>query len=167
MVKRSTSLFFHWSRNPGGHSITKRTGGWLKGLNQKPQTIYPKTAIFKRLAIFRRLAIWDKFLFSLRIVPLIIHMNRFRYPLTIVQINIFEEPQNIFSNQNPRPQTIEPAPCIFNYRVPPPGVEKAKLMTVTTSSLAFTPEMKTSSDSLCPTIIILPYSTLPYMYSVH
>ena len=31
----------------------------------------------------------------------------FSYPLTIVQINIFEEPQNIFPNQNPRPQTIE------------------------------------------------------------
>ena len=47
-------------------------------------------------------------------------MNHFSYPLTIVQINIFEEPQNIFPNQNPRPQTIEPAPRIFNYRVPPP-----------------------------------------------
>ena len=46
-------------------------------------------------------------------------MNHFSYPLTIVQINIFEEPQNIFPNQNPRPQTIEPAPRIFNYRVPP------------------------------------------------
>ena len=49
-------------------------------------------------------------------------MNHFSYPLTIVQISIFEEPQNIFSNQNLRPQTIEPAlPRIFNYRVPPPG----------------------------------------------
>ena len=58
----------------------------------------------------QRLATWDKISFSLRIVPLIIHMNHFSYPLTIVQINIFEEPQNIFPNQNPRPQTIEPAP---------------------------------------------------------
>ena len=50
-------------------------------------------------------------------------MNHFSYPLIIVQINIFEEPQNIFPNQNPRPQTIEPAPPrIFNYRVPPPGI---------------------------------------------
>ena len=40
-------------------------------------------------------------------------MNHFSYPLTIVQINIFEEPQNIFLNQNPRPQTIEPAPPVF------------------------------------------------------
>ena len=57
----------------------------------------------------------------MRIVPLIIHMNHFSYPLTIVQINIFVEPQNIFPNQNPRPQTIEqaPPPRIFNYRVPP------------------------------------------------
>ena len=32
-----------------GHSITKHTGagGWLKGLSQKPQNIYPKIAIFK------------------------------------------------------------------------------------------------------------------------
>ena len=50
-------------------------------------------------------------------------MNNFSYPLTIVQINIFEEPQNIFPNQNPRPQTIQPAPPhIFNYRVPPLGL---------------------------------------------
>ena len=40
-------------------------------------------------------------------------MNHFSYPLTIVQINIFEEPQNIFPNQNPRPQTIEAAPPVF------------------------------------------------------
>ena len=46
-------------------------------------------------------------------------MNHISYPLTIVQINNFEEPQNIFPNQNPRPQTIEPAPHIRNYRVPP------------------------------------------------
>ena len=32
----------------GGHSITKHTGGWLEGLNQKPQTIYPKIAILKK-----------------------------------------------------------------------------------------------------------------------
>ena len=49
-------------------------------------------------------------------------MNHFSYPLTIVQINIFEEPQNIFPNQNPRTQTIEPAPRIFNYRVPSLGI---------------------------------------------
>ena len=46
-------------------------------------------------------------------------MNHFSYPLTIVQINIFEEPQNIFPNQSP--MTIEPAPRIFHYRMPPPG----------------------------------------------
>ena len=39
----------------------------------------------------------SKISFSLRIVPLIIHMNHFSYLLTIVQINIFEESQNIFS----------------------------------------------------------------------
>ena len=37
----------------GGTGITKYTGGgggggWLEGLNQKPQTIYPKIAIFKK-----------------------------------------------------------------------------------------------------------------------
>ena len=51
----------------------------------------------------QRLAIWDKFSFSLRIVPVIIHMNHFSYSLAIVQINIFEEPQNIFSQ--PKSQT--------------------------------------------------------------
>ena len=50
-------------------------------------------------------------------------MNHFSYPLTIVQISIFEEPQNIFSNQNLRPQTIEPAlpPPVFLTVECPPG----------------------------------------------
>ena len=36
---------------PGGHSITKHTGGggWLEGLSQKPQNIYPKIAILKKM----------------------------------------------------------------------------------------------------------------------
>ena len=76
----------------------------------------------------QRLAIWDKFSFSLRIVPLTIHMNHISYPLTIVQINIFEEPKIPFPNQNPRPQTIEPSPRIFNYKVPPPRAEKPRLL---------------------------------------
>ena len=55
-------------------------------------------------------------------------MNHFSYPLTIVLINIFEEPQNIFSNQTLRPQTIEPAPPrIFNCRVPPLGANQTDL----------------------------------------
>ena len=34
---------------PGGHSITKHTGGgWLEGLNQKPQYICPRITIFKK-----------------------------------------------------------------------------------------------------------------------
>ena len=59
-------------------------------------------------------------------------MNHFSYPLTIVQINIFEEPQNIFPNQNPRPQTIEPVPPpprIFNYEVPP-GLKRHKILII-------------------------------------
>ena len=41
----STELYF-----PGGHSITKHMGGkgWLEGLNQKPQNIYPRIAILKK-----------------------------------------------------------------------------------------------------------------------
>ena len=38
--------------DPGRHSITKHTGGgggWLGGLSQKPQHIYPRTAIFKKI----------------------------------------------------------------------------------------------------------------------
>ena len=34
----------------------------------------------------------------------------FQLPLTNVQINNFKESQNIFSQPNPRPQTIEPPP---------------------------------------------------------
>ena len=75
----------------------------------------------------QRLAIWDKFSFSLRIVPLIIHMNKISSPLTIVQINIFEEPKISFPNQNPRPQTIEPAPSVFlAIECPPQGCALTK-----------------------------------------
>ena len=76
-----------------------------------------------------RLAIWDKFSFSLRTVPIIINMNHFSYPLTIVQIYIFEELQNIFSQ--PKSQTpnyrASPPPGIFNYRVPPGLTNSIKL----------------------------------------
>ena len=48
-------------------------------------------------------------------------MNHFSYPLTIVQINIFEEPQNTFFQ--PKSQTpnyrASPPPRIFNYGGPP------------------------------------------------
>ena len=48
-------------------------------------------------------------------------MNHYSHPLTVVQINIFEEPQNIFpqpKSQTPNYQA-SPPPSIFNYRVPP------------------------------------------------
>ena len=32
-------------KTQGGHSIIKRMGGWLEGLNQKPTNINPKIAI--------------------------------------------------------------------------------------------------------------------------
>ena len=49
-------------------------------------------------------------------------MNHFSYPLTMVQY-FFKNPKISFPNQNPRPQTIEPVPRIFNYRVAPPWDE--------------------------------------------
>ena len=47
-------------------------------------------------------------------------LNHFSYPLTIVQISCFEEPQNIFFQ--PKSQTLNywaspPPPRIFNYRI--------------------------------------------------
>ena len=57
----------------------------------------------------------------MRIVPLIIYMNHFSYPLTIFQIYIFEEPQNIFSQPKSRTPNYEPARRIVNYWVPPLG----------------------------------------------
>ena len=48
-------------------------------------------------------------------------MNHFSYPLTIVQINIFEEPQNIFFPiVIPDPKLSNQPSRIFNPRVPPP-----------------------------------------------
>ena len=117
---------------PGWHSITKHTGGGLarRSESKTPKYLSKNSNISKMLKSYpqiflkyspkaQRLETWDKISFSLRIVPLIIHMNHFSYPLTIVQINIFEEPQNIFPNQNPRPQTIEPAPVFLTVECPP------------------------------------------------
>ena len=119
------------SLQPRGRSITKLKGGggWLEGLSQKPQNIYPKIAKIGDLPVSLSL-----YLFLCRKVlksyPLNILMVRsesskisnlgqifvftdnctpnypnesFSYPLTIVQINMFEEPQNIFSQ--PKSQT--------------------------------------------------------------
>ena len=73
----------------------------------------------------QRLATWDKISFSLRIVPLIIHMNHFSYPLTFVQINIFEEPQNIFSTKIPDPKLSSQPPVFFTIECPPLGMENS------------------------------------------
>ena len=64
------------------------------------------------------IAIWDKFSFSLRIAPLIIHINHFSYPLTIVQTNSFEKPQNVFPQLKSQTTNYRasPPPRIFNYR---------------------------------------------------
>ena len=116
---------------PRGHSITKHTGGG-GGLARRSESKTPKylsknSNISKSLKSYpkiflryspraQRLSVWDKFSFSLRIIPLIIHKNHFIYPLTIVHINIFE---NIFSqpkSQTPNNRASPP------YRVPPPGI---------------------------------------------
>ena len=63
----------------------------------------------------QRLAIWDKFSFSLRIVPLIIRT-------TIVQTNIFEEPQNIFSQPKSQiPNCRASLPVFLTIECPPLG----------------------------------------------
>ena len=47
-------------------------------------------------------------------------MNHFSYPLTFVQINIFEEPQNIFSTKIPDPK-LSSQPLVFLTIECPPG----------------------------------------------
>ena len=93
----------------GGHSITKHTGGGLarRSESKTPKYLSKNSNIRKMLKSYplNNLKVQSKsskisnlgqiFIFRLRIVPLIIHMNHFSCPLTIVQINIFEEPQNI------------------------------------------------------------------------
>ena len=46
-------------------------------------------------------------------------MNHFSYPQLLSKSIFLKNPKISFPKQNPRPQTIEPAPRIFNYRVPP------------------------------------------------
>ena len=54
-------------------------------------------------------------------------MNHFSYPLTIVQIYIFEEPQNVFPNQIPDPKLSSQAPVLLTTDSPPLGkVAKVK-----------------------------------------
>ena len=50
---------------------------------------------------------------SLRIVPLIIHMNHFSYPKLMSKSIFLKNSKISFPNWNPRPQTIEPAPPVF------------------------------------------------------
>ena len=46
-------------------------------------------------------------------------MNHFSYPLTFVQINIFEEPQNIFSTKIPDPKLSSQPPVFLTTECPP------------------------------------------------
>ena len=46
-------------------------------------------------------------------------MNHFSYPLTFVQINIFEEPQNIFSTKIPDPKLSSQPPVFLTIECPP------------------------------------------------
>ena len=47
-------------------------------------------------------------------------MNHFSYPLTIVQINIFEEPQNIFSQPKKNyPRLLSQPPVFLTVECPP------------------------------------------------
>ena len=73
------------------------------------------------------------FIFTENCTP-IIHMNHFSYHLTIVQINIFEEPQSIFSQPKfPDPKlSSQPPPPYFNYRVVPLGVIKVATNNINT-----------------------------------
>ena len=59
------------------------------------------------------------FIFTENCTPL--SMNHFSYPLTIAQV--LKNPKISFPNQNPRPQTIEPAPppSLLTPKSPPPG----------------------------------------------
>ena len=105
---------------PRGHSITKHTGGLARRSKSKTPNYLSKNSNIRKvlksypLNILRyspraqRLAIWDKFSFSLRIVPLIIHMNIFSYPQLLFKLIFLKNPKISFNNQNPRPQTIEP-----------------------------------------------------------
>ena len=48
-------------------------------------------------------------------------MNHFSYPLTIVQINIFKEPQNIFSQPKSQTPNYRASPPVFLTTECPPG----------------------------------------------
>ena len=63
------------------------------------------------------------FIFTENCTPtvLIIHVSHFSYPLTIVQINIFEEPHNIFSQPKSQTPNYRAIPSVFlTIECPPP-----------------------------------------------
>ena len=60
----------------------------------------------------QRLAIWDKFLFSLWIVPLVIHMIYFSYPQLLSKSIILKNPKISFPNKIPDPK-LSSAPLGF------------------------------------------------------
>ena len=124
----------------GGHSITKHTGGGgvaRRSESKTPKYLSKNRNIRKMLKSYplNILKVQSKsskisnlgqiFIFTENCTPNYPYES-FSLPLTIVQINIFEEPQNIFSQ--PRSQTSNPGtlnyraspPRIFSYRIPPP-----------------------------------------------
>ena len=112
-------------------SITKHRGGGGGGLARRPESKIPKylsknSNIRKMLKSYllnilkvqsessRISNLVQIFIFTENCTP-IIHMNHFSYHLTIVQINIFEEPQSIFSQPKfPDPKlSSQPPPRIL------------------------------------------------------
>ena len=47
-IKHNLKLITRNSTIPGGHSITKHTGGWLGGLSQKPPKYLSKNSDIKK-----------------------------------------------------------------------------------------------------------------------
>ena len=114
--------------HPRGHSIAKHMGGLARRSESKlPKYLSKNSNIKKKLKPYllnipkvqaessEVSNLGQIFIFTENCTPtgLIIHVSHFSYPLTIAQINIFEEPHNIFSQPKPRPQTIDPSPPYF------------------------------------------------------
>ena len=129
------SLLLLVSRTGEGHSITEHTRGLARRSDSKTP-ISKNSNIIKMLESYplNILKVQPKsskssnlgqiFIFTENCTPNYPYES-FSYPLTIVQINIFEEPQNIFSQSKSQPPNYRASrPVLLTIECPSLGVSR-------------------------------------------
>ena len=98
-------------------------------------------------------------------------MNHFSYPLTFVQINIFEEPQNIFSTKIPNPKLSSQPPVFLTIECPLGMENSFGFYSTIFCKASWDLQLSGSTDSCrehlrlsgVPTVVERTYSCLDYL----